>query len=556
MTFEDHGITVTRTSGQIKTICPQCSDSRRKTKDPCLSVDIDQGVWNCHHCGWKGGLKKKTYTPAPSPRPTAKPRAPETDLPQKVLEWFAKRGIPPAVLKRNHIGYEKVFMPGAGKEVNAIAFPYFRDGQLVNVKHRDGEKNFRQTSGAEKILFGLDDITDDYTIFVEGEIDKLSLEAAGYSNCVSVPDGAPSPSAKNYDNKFSYLANCEKELKALKRIIIAVDSDAPGRKLEAELIRRLGPERCWRVAWPEGGKDANEVLVRHGAPGLAECISTASPVPVEGLFTVRDISTEIDTLYEKGTERGLSTGWMALDEYFTVRPGEMTIVTGIPSHGKSELIDAMAVNLAEEEGWRFAVFSPENYPLQRHFAKLASKYMRAPFFDGPTPRITPEGLRKGKEFIGEHFYFIAPPDSELSLEGILGKARAAVMRYGIRGLIIDPWNEVDHTRPAGLTETEYISQSLTKVRRFARMYGVHVWLIAHPAKMQKDMNGNYPVPTPYDISGSAHWRNKADNVISVWRDLLDDSKGVEVHVGKVRFREVGQPGMAKLTYDKVEGRYF
>ena len=39
-------------------------------------------------------------------------------------------------------------------------------------------------------------------------MDKLSLEEIGIKNCVSVPDGAPNPGTKNFNNKFSYIDNC------------------------------------------------------------------------------------------------------------------------------------------------------------------------------------------------------------------------------------------------------------------------------------------------------------------------------------------------------------
>lgn len=104
--------------------------------------------------------------------------------------------------------------------------------------------------------------------------------------------------------------------------------------------------------------------------------------------------------------------------------------------------------------------------------------------------------------------------------------------------------------------TEYISQSLTKVRRFARTYGVHVWLVAHPTKLVKDTKGCYPVPTPYDVSGSAHWRNKADNCLCVWRDVAQsECRVVDIHVQKIRFQEIGKPGKATLAYDYATGRY-
>lgn len=144
----------------------------------------------------------------------------------------------------------------------------------------------------------------------------------------------------------------------------------------------------------------------------------------------------------------------------------------------------------------------------------------------------------------------------MTVDGVLKLAKALVFRKGIRGLVIDPWNELDHSRPSNLSETEYISQALTKIRRFARTHEVHVWLVAHPTKLPKQTDGKYPVPTPYDVSGSANWRNKADNCLTVWRDLSEPhSREVQIHVQKIRFKEVGQIGMARLNYDILTGRY-
>ncbi len=205
--------------------------------------------------------------------------------------------------------------------------------------------------------------------------------------------------------------------------------------------------------------------------------------------------------------------------------------------------------------WKFAVFSPENQPMQRFISSIAANYLGKPFRKGFTTRMTKEELGKARKWIGEHFVFILPPDDCLTIDHILSKAKVAVTRDGIKGLIIDPWNEVDHSRPSSQSETEYISDCLTRIRRFARKYQVHVWIVAHPTKLYKDNNGKYPVPNPYDIAGSAHFRNKADNCITVWRDLLDEEKDVEIHVQKVRFREVGKVGLVKLCFDVVTGRY-
>jgi twinkle protein len=170
--------------------------------------------------------------------------------------------------------------------------------------------------------------------------------------------------------------------------------------------------------------------------------------------------------------------------------------------------------------------------------------------------MNPNEFAKSQEWLQEHFYFVAPEDNELTIDRILEKAKVCVRRYGIQGFSIDPWNEIDHTRPAGQTETDYISIALSKIRRFARTYKVHIWVIAHPTKLPKETStGKYACPTPYDIAGSANFRNKADNCMAVYRDLEDDSKAVEIHVQKIRFREIGKVGVAELYYQLNSGRY-
>lgn len=62
----------------------------------------------------------------------------------------------------------------------------------------------------------------------------------------------------------------------------------------------------------------------------------------------------------------------------------------------------------------------------------------------------------------------------------MNKKHTWLPRFGIRGLVIDPYNELDHQRPTYMTETEYVSQMLTKIKRFAQYHEVHVWLVAHP----------------------------------------------------------------------------
>jgi twinkle protein len=276
-----------------------------------------------------------------------------------------------------------------------------------------------------------------------------------------------------------------------------------------------------------------------------------------------NLATEITTLYRRGLPRGCSTGWRTLDEHYTVAPGQWTLVTGIPGHGKSELVDALMVNLAVEK-WHFVVFSPENQPHELHIAKLLEKFHGKPFGHGPTSRMDTTEIAYGSAFIDEHFKllrcnkeFVDMPSPHLVIDAAAREFQAWIDSgvSGKFGLVIDPWNEMDHGRPATMSETEYISQTLSSIRQFCRDWRIHIWLIAHPKQLQKDRDGKINPPRPYDISGSAHWYNKSDNIITVFRDTMNGGP-VQIHVQKIRFKQVGKPGLVELGYDHITGRYF
>lgn len=549
--FADYGIDVQGKAGEeIKVTCPQCSHTRKKKNYPCLNVNTVKGTWHCWHCGWSGGLPTGVvnHSAPPQRRVYTKPEFRPAALSDGALKFFEKRGITTDVLIRNRVSMERVWMPQIEDEVTAIAFPYYQGGEVVNVKYRDSAKNFRQVGGARKVLYKYDDIAD-VTIVVEGEMDALSCEVAGFQNVVSVPDGAPDPKSKAFDKKFEYLDDDRLDL--VKTYVLAVDADEPGNLLEDELARRLGREKCLRVMWPEGCKDANEVLVQHGPRALRQCIEDAKPFPVEGVFAMSDIEDDLNQMLEFGPTKGVSTGWGGLDKLYTPAPGQWTLVTGIPSMGKSEWLDALAVNIAEQSYWTFGVCSPENQPISWHAAKLMEKRMGERFVAG---KVNQQKFAEAKAWLNDHFFFIMP--EEPTLDSVLNKAKALVRRQGMKGLIIDPYNELDHTkRKDSVAETEYVSTFLTQLRRFARENAIHIWLVAHPAKLMKDNKGVYPVPDGYSVSGSAHFFNKADNIIAIHRDMTDPFQPTEVHVQKIRSRWLGRRGTAHLQWMSESGRF-
>ncbi len=271
-----------------------------------------------------------------------------------------------------------------------------------------------------------------------------------------------------------------------------------------------------------------------------------------------DLRGAVESLWDKGLPPGDKTGWPSVDRHYTVVPGQLTVLTGWPGSGKSEWLDALLVNLSRQ-GWKIAMFSPENQPVELHLTKLLEKLTGKPFGRGPTERMMRDEIAEYLDQLAESFGFIAAPSGDsVSAKAVVDAATPWLDQHRDckRGLVIDPWNELEHWRPANLTETEYVSQTLSMLRGWARVNQVHVWIVAHPQKMKREASGDLPVPRPDMISGSQHWWNKADCAVTVYREFVQDAPPeVQIHVQKVRFKHVGCIGAVTLRYDRVTGRY-
>lgn len=539
--------------GQQKIECPWCSPHRKKKSDDCLSAlrDDTSIKYMCHHCGAHGivVLEKRSHTVSVEIKKPVE-RKSITDfrgLDERHLNWLSARGITAATAQK----FELVGQEARG--VAVVGFPYFDDkGNVIALKQRfTSEKKFLCWQSPTS-FFGIKNLKKgDPLVIVEGEMDVLALAEAGI-NAVSVPNGAPMKVSEGRidpteDTKFQFLWAAKEFIEAAPKIIIATDHDVPGEALAEEIARRVGKGRCWRVKFPEGIKDSNEALLKNGAEALRKCIEGAEAWPVEGLYDAQHFRDLVRELYDKGTGRGESTGYASVDEIYSIVTGQVTIVTGIPSSGKSEFIDQIMVNLAEAKAWKFGICSFENEP-RLHIAKLMAKRAKLPFFEGFHRRMTQEEYNAAFDFVNGHFTFVHQDDGSLAdLDSILDRLRVAILRHGIRGAVIDPYNFISRDG-RDKSETEWISDMLTKVKAFAMGHGIHIWFVAHPTKMQRGADGRLPVPGGFDISGSAAWFAKADCGLTVHREK-DVPHVSQIHIWKCRFSWVGKQGQANLVYD-------
>ena len=545
MEFSDLGIDIktSKTIGEYYTTCPKCSNDRKKKRVKCLSVNLESKVFFCNHCGWKGGLKperivKQYFKPVWTNN---------TSLSDKVVQWFKARGISQQTLIYSKVTEQQEWMPQVEKKVNCICFNYFRNGELVNTKYRDGAKNFKLVKDAELIFYNYDGAKNTIVI-VEGEIDCLSFIEAGVTSVVSVPNGAVKG-----QQRLDYLDNCYELFEKAEKIILATDNDEPGILLRDELSRRLGLEKCFKVDFNDC-KDANEYLSNHGLIKLSELIADENliPFPIEGIVSLSELRAASSDYFEHGLEPGDQCGIKGFDELLSFEKGFITTVTGIPNHGKSDWLDFMIVKLSVNKGWRFGIFSPENHPVQVHVSKLASKLI-GKWFNKSYMNYAEKEL--AEKFIFENFYFIRPDNELYNLENILDRAKQLVLQYGINGLVIDPYNRIEHLIPTGMSETHYVSRQFDIIDAFKKRYDVHVFLVAHPTKIKKDKQTMlFEVPTLYDISGSANFFNKSDNGITVYRNY--ENKTSEIYVQKVKFHHWGKQGQYMVKWDETSGRYY
>ena len=519
-----------------------------------VTVYHDRTVYQCHHCDLNGAYSNRfeeEYKPVAIKKLNVK----------KEESYLTGRKISQSSIDKYQVFNTKKFFPSGQKEMQAIGFPYHNEGEVYAVKYRSIEdKSFVQEGvGGATTFFGIEYINPDNKtmIICEGEMDALTLDTCGFENVVSVPNGALNKLKQgsidpSEDRKFQYVWNSIDILNDMDKIVIATDADEQGRALREELSRRVGKAKVWMVDWDQGCKDANDALIKHGKELVRTSIEESKPYPIEGLYTVDEFEKQVLDIYQGGTLAGESTGIASVDKLFTVAQGMLTVVTGIPSSGKSEFVDQLMMNLAEQSSWKFAVASFENDP-PNHIIKLLEKRLRKPLLDGPTTKATELEVKEAIKFVKEHFVFMDQQDGEEStVESILERCRVAIQRLGIRSLVVDPYNYLELDRK-GRTETEAISGMLTKMRLFAKSNDIHIFFVAHPAKMMRE-NGKTPIPKGMEISGSASWFAKCDVGLTVHRSEANPDTP-EIHCWKSRFKYIGKIGSTKLTYNKACGVY-
>lgn len=538
--FNQYGLDTTK---KVST-CPICSHTRKKSKERCMMLDWDRGLGTCQHCGEVIQLHK--YVSKSEQREFQKLELPASTPNSEVYAYFANRGISKDTVDHFDVSKGKEFMPQVGKEVGVIMFKYKYKGEVVNVKYRDRDKNFKMYKGAKKTLYNIDSLANQsYCVIVEGEVDAMSFHEAGVDPVVSVPNGFNAKGQINLD----YLNDIYFLLEPLERVYLCVDNDEAGENGKRELVRRIGAEKVW-LCDLEDCKDANDYLVKYGKEKLHQIITNAQPYPIENVLRVRDIEEDLDDFYKNGSKKGYVIGLEEFDKIFSTYTKQFIVVTGFPSSGKSDFVDQMTIGYNMMYGWKTAYASTENYPYHLHVDKLVRKL----YGTTPTYQDTKEiAWIKCKDHINDNFFFIDFEDG-FSLDKVLAKGQELVRRMGIRCLVIDPYNKIRDKENVNLSITDYTNAYLNKIDAFCKKNDVLVILVAHPTKPEKSKEGNLLEPTFYDVKGGGEFYDMSPHGLLVHRDYNNST--VKIKVLKVKFGNLGENQAEKLfMWNVSNGRY-
>ena len=266
-----------------------------------------------------------------------------------------------------------------------------------------------------------------------------------------------------------------------------------------------------------------------------------------------------EALYDNGYESAETTHIPAVDQIFKWKRGQITLTSGLANSGKSEYIEFLALVKSYYNGDKWAVYSPENYPADEWYFTFAERLLGMHLTPENKTRVSKEVFKKAYEFVTEHFFYVYPETLSPTPQTIKAKFLELIITKKVTGVILDPFNQLtnDYGKFNG-RDDKYLESALGDFSRFAKENSVFFNVIAHPTKMQKNADGNYPMPDVFDLAGGAMWANKMDNIMVYHRPLnLTDptSNACEIETKKVKKQRLFKKGKIDATFDYWKRRF-
>lgn len=419
-----------------------------------------------------------------------------------------------------------------------FALPYIRANDQQPYAHKwiTRHKSMKSTPGQTRGFFNervlgdykrhLDECDQDPNkvrrplIITEGEIDCMSIYQSCSVSCqfvVSLPNGWGATN-RNLDCFHKH----DELLKRAPAILVAGDNDEAGSSLSQAVMQYatyvLGTASVRAVEWPEGCKDANDVLRQHGSPKIAQLVQDAKTIDFRGATIYNEFNFP-----ERPAPEIFRTGLKFLDEVLCFPTGELVTILGVPGAGKSQMAAFLLRTIAGNEQIRCGIFCMETNPtrLRNQFHKM----MHGVPFDGADPKLQAEFKIENSKYITYIDVNEEEDDVDLDITWVEDQIRTAAARERCRIIAVDPWNMIQHERESNISETKHCEIVLRKLKRLALKLNICVVIVHHPPKLKE----RYPLGG--DAADSQQFFNKS-------------AMGLTVHFE--RFNDMGeQPGYAE-----------
>lgn len=274
-----------------------------------------------------------------------------------------------------------------------------------------------------------------------------------------------------------------------------------------------------------------------------------------------DVYAAAIDIYENGYKSAESTFIPKLDEHFKFKRGELTVLSGIGNYGKSNYLYQLLLIKSLFNGDKWAIFSPEHFPAEEFYLDQTEALLGCAANGSYQNKPPRDVFDKAYEFTSEHFKYIYPETIAPSPEYIKSKFFESIIKYGVSGVVIDPFNQLtnDYAKASGRSD-KYLETFLSDCKHFAQVNNVFFLIVAHPHKLQKESNGNYPCPDVFDLADGAMWNNKADNILIYHRPLAQsdpDASICEHHSKKIkRQKQVGKRGSFDFDFRRMRRRFY
>lgn len=267
-------------------------------------------------------------------------------------------------------------------------------------------------------------------------------------------------------------------------------------------------------------------------------------------------------VYDNGYDSADTTHFDKIDPHFKWKKGDITLFSGIGNHGKSSFVLQLMLIKSIFNGDKWAMYVPENMPAKLFYSELTEMLIGCSIEPTNPKRPHRSTIEQIQEWLQEHFMVIHPIKQRGTPEYIKSKFLGLIMKYGVSGVLIDPFNKLFRDyKEYGDRDDRFLEVFLADISNFAKHHDIYCIIIAHPTKLHKNLeDSDYQCPTVFNVAGGAMWNNGMDNIGFVHRPYKisqPDNPLCEFSMAKIRWKKiVGQEGTVQMMYDFKKRRFY